>query len=102
MEREMKPLSSAEAKKIVETLEDEDKKEIKSFLKKFIKLEAKKAGEMRKELENLNILKMKDENIVKIIDLLPEDSSDINKIFSEMSLDENEINKILEVVKKYR
>ena len=40
--------------------------------------------------------------MVKIVDLLPEDSIDINKIFTDVSLDENETNKILEVVKKYK
>lgn len=96
----MKPLSSVEAKKIVETTEEN--KEIKSFLKKFIKLDLKRANELRKELEASGILKLKDEYIVKIIDLMPEDVADINKIFSDVSLDENETNKLLEVIKKYR
>ncbi len=99
---EMKPLSLAETKEIVETLETEEEKEIKGFLKKFIKLDTEKAKQLRKELEGLEIMRMKDEHIVKIIDLLPEDVSDTNKIFTEVSLEENEINKILEVVKKYR
>jgi len=99
---ETKPLSLAETEEIVETLETEEEKEIRSFLKKFIKLDAEKAKQLRKELESLEIMRMKDEHIVKIIDLLPEDVSDINKIFAEVSLEENEINKILEVVKKYK
>src|SRR3989338_509217 len=37
--------------------------------------------------------------IVKIVDLLPEDASDINKIFSDISLNEDEVNKILGIVK---
>jgi DNA-directed RNA polymerase subunit F len=93
----MKALSIAESKEIIE---GEDK-EIKGFLKKFVKLDIKKAREFREELENLDLMKVKEENIVKIIDLLPEDSMDINKIFVDVSLDENEVNKILEVVKKY-
>jgi len=99
---ETKPLSLAETKEIVETSGDEGEEEIKSFLKKFTKLDIKKAKQLREELEGLDIMRMKDEHIVKIIDLLPEDVSDINKIFAEVSLEENEINKILEVVKKYR
>jgi len=100
MINEMKPLSLPEAKKIVEDTKDE--LEITGFLKKFTKLDVKKAEGMRKELESLDMLKVKEEHIVKIIDLLPEDASDINKIFSDVSLDENEINKILEVIKKYK
>jgi DNA-directed RNA polymerase subunit F len=100
---EMKPLSLVEVEELVETTEEkEEKKEISSFLKKFAKMKPEKARELRKELENLGILKMKPEHISKVIDLLPEDVSDINKIFVDVSLDENEINKILEIIKKYR
>ncbi len=95
------PLSLPETKEIVETLDTENK-DIKAFLNKFVKLDLKKAKELRKELENLGLIKMKDKEIVKIIDILPEDAEDINKIFVDVSLNENEINKLLDVVKKYR
>ena len=97
----MRMLSLAETKEIVETI-DKEEKEIKVFLKKFIKLEIKEAKELRKDLENLGLIKVKEEHITKIIDLLPEDPSDVNKIFVDVSLDENEINKILEIIKKYK
>ena len=45
---------------------------------------------MKKELEGLNNHKIKNEHIVKIIDMLPKDASDIHKIFIDISLDENE------------
>ena len=103
MKIEMKPLSLAETKEIVETVAgDEEKKEIVDFLKKFTKLSGKQAAEMKKELEGLGLLKLKEEHIVKIIDLLPEDTSDVNKIFADVSLNEDEVNKILEIVKKYK
>ena len=95
----MKPLCMAEAKKIVEASKEKDK-EIVGFLKKFIKID-KKIDEMKEELEDTGIIKLKEADIVKIIDVLPEDASDLNKIFSEISLDEDETNKILEVVKKF-
>lgn len=96
---DMKPLSMAEAREIIE--EGEDEKEIGSFIKKFSKTEAKKAREIREELAGLGLMKIKDEYAAKIIDLLPEDAADLNKIFVDVSLEEDEINKILEVVKKY-
>jgi len=99
---EMKPLSLIEAKNIVEAVKEGEEKEIKTFLKKFIKLDTKETKKLREELESLDILKMKEEHIVKIIDLLPEDAFDINKIFADVSLDENEISKLLEIVKKYK
>ena len=99
----MKPLSLAETKEIVETAEDtDDHKEIRDFLKRFSKLKPEKAKEMREEIKSLEIIKLKEEHIVKIIDLLPEDAADVNKIAIDASLDENEISKLLEVVKKYK
>ena len=101
----MMPLSLAEVKNLVDKEEQEketDKKEIKGYLKKFLKLKAEEAKKLRQELEKSEIMKIKPEHIVKIIDILPEDASDVNKIFIDASLDENEINKILETVKKYR
>lgn len=99
----MQSLDMVETKKILESLEDTDKKkQLETFIKKFSKLSLKKAQEIKKELEGLGFLKLKQEHIVKIIDLLPEDASDLNKIFTDVSLDEDETNKILEVVKKHK
>lgn len=89
---EMKPLSLVEARELAETLDS---------IKKFEKIKFKEAEKLKKELLELDLSKVKEADIAKIIDLMPEDSSDINKIFVDVSLDETEINKILEVVKKY-
>lgn len=95
-----KPLSLAE---IRELLDEEKNKELISFIKKFVKLTPAKAKELRKELESLNIIGLREEEIVKIIDLLPEDAEDLRKITSsEISLKQDEIQKILEIVQKYR
>lgn len=72
--------------------------EIQKFIKKFIKIKPEKAKEMQKKLEGLDLMKMKPEHIVKIIDLLPEDSENLNKIFSDVSLNEDETKKILETI----
>ena len=68
-------------------------------LKKFIKTKPEKAKKIKEELEKLDLLKLKKEHIVKITNLLPGDTSDLNKIFTDVSLNEDEISKILGVVK---
>ena len=99
----MQSLNMTEVKKILGSLEDTEKKtQLEAFMKKFSKIQAGKAKELKKELEGLGLLKLKEEHIVKIIDILPEDSSDLNKIFTDVSLDEDETNKILDVVKKHK
>lgn len=104
MIKETNALSTVEAIDLLESMdvEDDKKKDIKGFFKKFIKLDGKEAKKLREELEKLEIIKIKTEHIVKIIDILPENSSELNKIFVDISLNEDETNKILEIIKKYR
>ena len=100
MIKELQPLDMKETAKILKGIEDSEKKaQIESFIKKFSKIDVKKADKIREELKNLEFLKIKPEHIVKIIDALPEDTSDLNKIFTETSLTEDETNKILEIIK---
>jgi DNA-directed RNA polymerase subunit F len=94
------PLDLNEVQEILENIADSDKKEaMKSYLKKFLKTKSDQSKKIREGLESMDLLKLKREHAVKIIDLLPEDASDINKIFSDISLNEDENNKILKLVK---
>jgi DNA-directed RNA polymerase subunit F len=102
--KNIKALSMAESLDVIENIEmDEDKKkELKGFIKKFIEINPKDAKKLGGEIGELNLIKIKPEHIVNIIDLLPETASELNKIFVDVSLNEDETNKILEIVKKYR
>jgi len=97
-----KPMSMAEAKKIVDSTEKEEVEETSAYLKKFTKLKVEEAEEMRKELEALEIIQLRPEQLVKIIDTLPQTVTDVNKISPELSLNEDETKKILEITKKYK
>ena len=57
------------------------------------------AKKIKEDLEALDSIKVKRDHIVKVVDLLPADASDLNKIFTDVSLNEEETNKILEIVK---
>jgi DNA-directed RNA polymerase subunit F len=96
---ERQSLSMAEAGEFIK--ESESAAELKKFMKKFIKLNAKKAKELREKLDALDLMKIKSENISKIIDLLPDNADDLNKIFVDVSLDENEIQRILDTIKEF-
>ncbi len=96
MIKDMKALSMVEASKYIEN------EELNAFVKKFTKMKDKVAAKMREELEKIGSMRIKEEHIAKIIDIMPEDSQDIAKIFSDVSLDENESSQILEIVKKYK
>ncbi|MBR9705852.1 hypothetical protein GOV14_02340 [Candidatus Pacearchaeota archaeon] len=94
------PLNLNEVSEILENIPDSERKEeMEKFLKKFLKTKPEHAKKIKEELEKLDMLKIKREHIVKIVDLLPQDTSDLNKIFIDISLNEDEANKILEIVK---
>lgn len=97
----MRPLDMSEARKMLGSLEETEKtKQLDSFIKKFSKVKIEKAKKIREELDKLELLKLKEEHIAKIIDLMPEDSLDLNKIFVDITLNEDETSKIFEVIKK--
>jgi len=95
------PLSMVE---VVEYIKKGEESEIEviGFIKKFNKLKFKEAKELKQEIERLNSMKIRNEHIVKMIDLLPENAEELNKIFVDVSLDEDETKKILDAIKKFR
>ena len=97
MIKKNKALSMAESLEYVEK-----ENEVFKFIKSFTKLSPKEAREFRKKLEDLKLMKLKSPEIVKIIDVVPEDKEDLNKIFVSMSLDEDESKKILDTVKEFK
>lgn len=96
----MQPLCLEEAKKLSE--ENEGKEELGEYFKKFVKIKKKDVEPFKKDLKSIESHKMKEEYVIKIMDIMPEDSTDVNKIFVDVSLDENEIKQILDIVAKYR
>ncbi|MAG10952.1 hypothetical protein CMI44_01425 [Candidatus Pacearchaeota archaeon] len=94
-------LSMSEALEYLKGKGSEEEK-ARSFIQKFVKLNPKDAKEMKEKLAKLDLMKMKSEQIVKVIDILPEDKEDLNKIFANVNLDEDETKKILDPVKEYK
>lgn len=95
MIKNSEPLSMTEATEYVK----DSKSEVVGFIKKFIKPKPEQAKELKKKLEEMDNMKVREEHIVKIIDLMPETSEDLNKIFVGVSLDEDETKKILDILK---
>ena len=96
MINENKPLSMAEATEFVKD------KEVKAFIKKFASLSPEKAKELREKLEGLELIKINENHITKMIDLMPEDKESLNKIFIDVNLDENEQKNILQTIKEFK
>jgi len=93
------PVTLAEVQSIVKNLEE--KKDLKEYLKKFVKLSKEKVDALTKQIRELNNPKIKEKDVVKIADFLPETHEELNKVFTEVSLSEEETNAILNITKKY-
>lgn len=93
-----KPLTLAEVDALIE--KGEEKKPVHDYLKKFVLLSKKDAEKMLDDLRALNNPKLKENNLIKLVDFLPKDAEDVNKILNEVSLSESEISAILSIVQK--
>jgi DNA-directed RNA polymerase subunit F len=101
MIRNREPISMTESLEYIEDKKDSEA-DIRKFIKKFVKIKPEKAKGIREKLNSLGILKLKQEHIAKIIDLMPEDQESLNKIFTDVGLDEDESKKILDTIGEFR
>ena len=99
MIKNQKPLSMVE---VLKYMKKDKEAELVGFIKKFTKIDTKKTQELKERLLELDLMQMKDHHIIKIIDLMPKDSEDLNKIFVSVNLDEDEKRKILETIKEFK
>jgi DNA-directed RNA polymerase subunit F len=100
---ERKPLTLHETDEIIKDIKETEKtKELRAFIKKFSKEDAKTAKKLKEELTKMNVLKLKEKDIVKIVDVMPENAIELNKVVVEAGLDTDETNKILETIKSVK
>jgi len=99
MIKNREPLSMQEAMKYVDK---EKRPEVHAFTKQFTKLSPEKAEELRKKLNDLNLIKLNKSNISKLIEMLPEDKDALMKVLPESNIDENETTVILETIKEHK
>ncbi|MCK4521908.1 MAG: hypothetical protein KAU20_05000 [Nanoarchaeota archaeon] len=106
---EEKPISMAELKKEMENTKDEDEEpnfrvvRTKEYLNQFIVLDVKKAQELREKIEKLKIPRLKEEYIIKILDILPTRIEDLKSILQAytITITNDNIKRIVETVKPY-
>ena len=94
-----KPLTIAEVSEYMKNVERNEI--VLDYLKKFEKVSNERVEKMRESILALNNPKIKEDNIVKVIDFLPSDQEEVNKIFLENSLNEEEARTLLDIVKGY-
>lgn len=100
MIKDRTPISNAEVLEYIE--KKQEKSELVGFIRKFTAITPEEAKELKQKLKDLEILKLGEKEIVKIIEILPEDEEDLNKIAIDVSLNEDETKKILDTIKEYK
>ena len=100
MIRKSDPMSMAESLKYIP--EGEENAETIAFIKKFVKISPEDAEKMKEKIVSLELMKVRDIHVPKIIDLMPASSEELNKIFSDVSLDDEETKKILDIVSEFK
>jgi DNA-directed RNA polymerase subunit F len=94
-----KPLTLAE---VTNLIGDSEKAEgLKKFIKTFNKMKLEDAMKMKEELEALDLIQLKEDHIVSLVNFVPKDSVELNKVLSGVSLNQEEVDKILNVTKNY-
>jgi len=97
-------IKKSNALSMVESTEylDGEQKELRVFIKQFVELNLKDSKELRKKLNELNLIKLDEKSISKTIDFLPMSLEEINKVFNETSLNEDETKKVIELIKEFK
>ena len=102
-------ISNTEVGEVISKKEEEREltyreEKIKEYLKNFQKLSKKEFEEAKKEVENLQIPRLGEEHIIKILDIMPKNGTELRSIVSHSGtvLVDESVTKILEVLNRYR
>lgn len=103
------PITMAELKERLVEIKKRDKElNLKSgrteeYLNQFVSLKPKKAEELKEKLTKLDIPRLKEAHIVKIVDLLPSTVDDLKLILQgyTLTVSKDNFKKIVDVVKEF-
>ncbi len=102
-------LSLPEIKEKLNEIESRDKElsfranKVKDYLNKLVRLDKKTSSELKQKLISLDIPRLKERQIIKIIDILPEDLEDLRAVFigEVTTITQENMEKIIEAVKPF-
>lgn len=104
-----RPISLSEVKNIIESNKKEKKElnfrenKVIEYTNLFCRIKPKESAQLKEEISGLNIARLKERHITKIMDILPEDVEALKGVFAgeELTLKSEDLNKITEITKKY-
>ena len=106
---EEKPLALADVKTTLQAIEKRDEElnylsnKAKEYLDYFVKLPLDKKEELYKKLEDLNLTRLKEEHLCKIVDFLPKTIDELKAILQSypLSLSKKDQEAIVNAVKGF-
>jgi len=104
---EERPINMVELKSKIAKIKKRDKelnfrsKKVSEYLNAFVELNEKEAKELSKKILELNIPRLKDRHVVKVLDILPKDIDSLKALFSgeNITIKQEDLARILEVIK---
>ena len=101
------PLSLLSVKEYLESIEKRDKAlspkgtKVLDYISKITSTKPKEAADIRKKLTESGVERLKEKQIVKIIDLIPKDIDSLKTIFAgdNLTLKQEDLKKLLECLK---
>ena len=106
---EERPVSLPELKERLEEIQTRDGNltfrgnKVRDYLNKLTKMDSKTSKELKTKILSLEIPRIKDRQIAKIIDVLPEDLEDLKALMTgeTTTITDENMQKIVDVVKEY-
>lgn len=103
---EKKPVSLVEVKSILKKLKGRDEElsyragKTEEYVNAAVKLKAKEASDIQKKIEELDIPRMKEEHIIKIIDTVPRSLAELKVILQgyTVTITNDNLNKIVTII----
>ncbi len=103
------PITLSELKVELETIKKHEKElnfrsnKTLEFLNKFVSLDREKVEELKKKIAAIKIPRLKDQHIVKIVDLMPKTVSDLKVLLQgySMSITNENLKKIIDTLQPY-
>lgn len=103
------PISMVELKQELEEIKKRDKElgfrsqKTEEYLNQFCKLDDKQAEDLKKKLEGLDITRLKESAMLKIIDLLPTNIDELKTILQGyiVTINKKDMESIIEVTSKF-
>ena len=105
---EEKPINMVELKNKMALIKKRDQElnfrsnKVQEYLNTFVTLTEKEAKELKKKMEELNISRLKDRHIVKVLDIMPEDLDGLKALFAgeNITIKQEDLARILEIIKQ--